>query len=113
MSLSSAIVCDYAGRKSNKGTFNEEAYSPPHGCDRAYRLRAAAERGDALFGTPDTWVVWNLTGGPDGGIHATDVTNASRTMLMDLTTLDWDDELLGFFGIPRPMLPTISASRAP
>ena len=73
-------------------------------------LRAAAERGDALFGTPDSWVVWNLTGGPDGGIHATDVTNASRTMLMDLTTLDWDDELLGFFGIPRAMLPTIHAS---
>ncbi len=76
-------------------------------------LREAAERGDAIFGTPDTWVVWNLTGGPDGGIHATDVTNASRTMLMDLTTLDWDDELLGFFGIPRQMLPTIHASSHP
>jgi len=73
-------------------------------------LREAAERGDALFGTPDTWVVWNLTGGPQGGRHVTDVTNASRTMLMDLTTLDWDDELLGFFGIPRQMLPTIHAS---
>ena len=73
-------------------------------------VREAAERGDALFGTPDTWLVWNLTGGPRGGIHATDVTNASRTMLMDLTTLDWDDELLGFFGIPRQMLPEISAS---
>ena len=73
-------------------------------------LCAAAERGDALFGTPDTWVVWNLTGGPDGGVHTTDVTNASRTMLMDLTTLDWDDELLGFFGIPRAMLPSISSS---
>ena len=76
-------------------------------------LRAAAERGDALFGTPDSWVVWNLTGGPDGGVHTTDVTNASRTMLMDLTTLDWDDELLGFFGIPRSMLPTISSSSDP
>ncbi len=73
-------------------------------------LRETAERGDALFGTPDTWVVWNLTGGPDGGRHVTDVTNASRTMLMDLTTLDWDDELLGFFGIPRAMLPEIEAS---
>jgi glycerol kinase len=73
-------------------------------------LRADAERGDALFGTPDTWVLWNLTGGPHGGIHATDVTNASRTMLMDLTTLDWDDELLGFFGVPRAMLPTIRPS---
>ena len=73
-------------------------------------VREAAERGDALFGTPDTWLVWNLTGGPRGGIHATDVTNASRTMLMDLTTLDWDDELLGFFGIPRRMLPQIHPS---
>jgi glycerol kinase len=73
-------------------------------------LREKAERGDALFGTPDTWVVWNLTGGPDGGRHVTDVTNASRTMLMDLTTLDWDDELLGFFGIPRAMLPEIRPS---
>jgi len=76
-------------------------------------LREAAEHGDALFGTPDTWVVWNLTGGPDGGVHVTDVTNASRTMLMDLTTLDWDDELLGFFGIPRPMLPVIRPSSHP
>jgi glycerol kinase len=76
-------------------------------------LREAAERGDALFGTPDTWVVWNLTGGPDGGVHVTDVTNASRTMLMDLTTLDWDEELLGFFGIPRRMLPTIRPSSHP
>ena len=55
----------------------------------------------------------NLTGGPRGGIHATDVTNASRTMLMDLATLDWDDELLGFFGIPRQMLPEIHASSDP
>ena len=76
-------------------------------------LREAAERGDALFGTPDTWVVWNLTGGPDGGVHVTDVTNASRTMLMDLTTLDWDDELLSFFGIPRRMLPAIRPSSHP
>ncbi|KRE61183.1 glycerol kinase GlpK [Nostocoides sp. Soil756] len=73
-------------------------------------LREAAERGDAVFGTADTWVIWNLTGGPDGGRHVTDVTNASRTMLMDLTTLDWDDELLGFFGIPRAMLPSIHPS---
>lgn len=73
-------------------------------------LRAAGERGDALFGTADTWVVWNLTGGPHGGIHATDVTNASRTMLMDLATLAWDDELLGIFGIPRAMLPAIHPS---
>jgi glycerol kinase len=73
-------------------------------------VREAAERGDALFGTVDTWVLWNLTGGPRGGVHLTDVTNASRTMLMDLETLDWDDELLAFFGVPRPMLPVIAAS---
>ncbi|MEU6082484.1 glycerol kinase GlpK [Streptomyces sp. NPDC047108] len=73
-------------------------------------LREAAESGNALFGTTDCWVLWNLTGGPDGGIHATDVTNASRTMLMNLETLDWDDELLGFFGVPRAMLPRINPS---
>ena len=76
-------------------------------------LREHAERGDALFGTPDTWVLWNLTGGVRGGVHVTDVTNASRTMLMNLETLDWDDELLGFFGIPRAMLPSIRPSSSP
>jgi glycerol kinase len=73
-------------------------------------VRAAAERGDAVFGNTDSWLTWNLTGGVEGGLHVTDVTNASRTMLMDLETLDWDDELLGFFGIPRSMLPTITPS---
>ncbi len=76
-------------------------------------VRAAAERGDAVFGNTDTWLTWNLTGGTDGGLHVTDVTNASRTMLMNLETLDWDDELLGFFGIPRSMLPTIVPSSDP
>jgi glycerol kinase len=70
-------------------------------------LRADAERGDALFGTIDTWLVWNLT---EGEVHVTDVTNASRTMLMDLTTLDWDDELLDLFTVPRAMLPRIVPS---
>ncbi|PRC50698.1 glycerol kinase, partial [Mycobacterium sp. ITM-2017-0098] len=69
-----------------------------------------AEKGDAIFGTTDSWVLWNLTGGHRGGVHATDVTNASRTMLMNLETLDWDDELLGFFDIPRQMLPDIRPS---
>ena len=73
-------------------------------------VREAAENGDAIFGTTDSWIVWNLTGGPAGGVHVTDVTNASRTMLMDLETLDWDDELLGFFDIPRQMLPEIRPS---
>ena len=76
-------------------------------------LRSAAESGDAIFGNTDTWLIWNLTGGPDGGQHVTDVTNASRTMLMNLETLDWDDELLSFFGIPRSMLPQIRPSSAP
>ncbi len=81
--------------------------------DHVDGLREAADSGDALFGTVDSWVVWNLTGGPNGGQHVTDVTNASRTMLMDLETLQWDDELLGFFGIPRSMLPEIRPSSDP
>ncbi|GGZ86588.1 glycerol kinase GlpK [Streptomyces bluensis] len=76
-------------------------------------VREAAERGRAVFGNTDAWVLWNLTGGPNGGIHATDVTNASRTMLMNLETLDWDDELLDVFGIPRAMLPAINPSSHP
>jgi glycerol kinase len=76
-------------------------------------LRAEAQAGDAIFGTIDTWLLWNLTGGPSGGVHVTDVTNASRTMLMSLTTLDWDDELLSFFGVPRRMLPQIMPSATP
>jgi glycerol kinase len=76
-------------------------------------VRAAAERGDAVFGNTDTWVIWNMTGGVNGGSHITDVTNASRTMLMNLETLDWDDELLGFFNIPRSMLPEIHPSSDP
>ena len=76
-------------------------------------VRAAAERGRAIFGTIDSWLLWNLTGGVDGGVHVTDVTNASRTMLMNLETLDWDDELLSFFAIPRSMLPEIRPSSDP
>ena len=74
--------------------------------------RKKAASGDALFGTIDTWILWNLTGGPAGGLHLTDVTNASRTQLVDLATLDWDDELLEAFGIPRDVLPRIVASSA-
>ncbi|WP_350275923.1 glycerol kinase GlpK [Kribbella sp. HUAS MG21] len=76
-------------------------------------VREAAEAGDAVFGNTDTWLLWNLTGGTEGGVHVTDVTNASRTMLMNLETLDWDDELIGFFGIPRSMLPEIRPSSDP
>jgi glycerol kinase len=76
-------------------------------------VREAAENGEAVFGTIDSWLLWNLSGGVAGGAHVTDVTNASRTMLMDLETLDWDEELLGFFGIPREMLPAIRPSADP
>ncbi len=76
------------------------------------RLRRRAEAGDVLLGTMETWLIWKLTGGPDGGVHVTDVTNASRTMLMDLRTLDWDDELLARFEVPRAMLPEVRPSAA-
>ncbi|MDX6211297.1 MAG: glycerol kinase [Frankiales bacterium] len=76
-------------------------------------VRADAEKGDAIFGNTDCWLIWNLTGGTKGGVHVTDPTNASRTMLMNLETLDWDDELLGFFNIPRAMLPEIRPSSDP
>jgi glycerol kinase len=69
-----------------------------------------ASSGELLFGNMDTWVIWNLTGGPDGGLHVTDVTNASRTLLMDLSTLDWDDEICATIGVPRAMLPEIRSS---
>ena len=78
--------------------------------DNVEGLRSMAASGDAVFGTVDTWALWNLTGGVNGGMHATDVTNASRTMLMDLDTLDWDDELLAIMGVPRSMLPEIRPS---
>lgn len=64
---------------------------------------------NCLFGTLDTWILWNLTGGIDGGIHITDVTNASRTMLMNLDTLQWDHRLCSFFRIPMRMLPKIKS----
>jgi len=73
-------------------------------------VRERAESGDVIFGNIDTWVIWQLTGGADGGVHVTDVTNASRTMMMDLKTLDWDEEILGILGVPRAMLPEIKAS---
>jgi glycerol kinase len=76
-------------------------------------LRMSAERGQAVFGNMDTWIIWNLTGGPNGGVHVTDYTNASRTMLLNLRTLDWDDELLTLFNIPRAMLPNIRPSSDP
>ena len=74
------------------------------------RLRQQAEAGDVICGTIDSFLVWKLTGGPDGGLHLTDVTNASRTQLMDLATLQWDPKILSDFGIPAQMLPKIVSS---
>jgi glycerol kinase len=76
-------------------------------------VRKAAEKGEALFGNVDSWVIWWVTGGPKGGAHVTDVTNASRTMLMNLETLAWDDEILSAMEIPRQMLPRIVPSSDP
>jgi len=72
--------------------------------------RDGARKGDVFFGTMETWVIWWLTGGPEGGAHVTDVTNASRTMLMDLHSLEWDDDILGLLNIPKQILPEIVPS---
>jgi glycerol kinase len=78
--------------------------------DNVDGARQRAENGEILFGNIDTWLIWNLTGGTDGGVHVTDVSNASRTMMMDLASLDWSDEILGILSVPRAMLPEIKAS---
>ena len=78
--------------------------------DHVRGARKKAERGELLFGNIDTWLTWNLTGGPQGGKHITDVTNASRTMLMDLETLTWDPDILSIMDIPENMLPEIRSS---
>lgn len=72
--------------------------------------RERAEAGDLIFGTTDTWVLWNLTGGVDGGVHVTDVTNASRTLFLNLETLKWDEDILAEFGVPLSMLPEVRSS---
>jgi glycerol kinase len=81
--------------------------------DNVDGAQAKADAGELAFGNMDTWCIWNLTGGTNGGLHITDVSNASRTMLMNLETLDWDDELLGAIGVPRSMLPEIKPSSTP
>ena len=78
--------------------------------DHVEGARARAERGDLLFGNIDSYLLWNLTGGPHGGVHRTDVTNPSSTQLMDLETLDWDDDLLQLFRVPRSLMPEIRPS---
>lgn len=116
-------ICDRLAADGDEDRFREETglpistyFSGPKIkwlLDNVAGLRVAAERGDAVFGNIDTWLIWNLTGGPNGGAHITDVTNASRTMLMDLHTLDWDDEILRVMGVPRRMLPDIRPSSDP
>ncbi|MBA3011357.1 MAG: glycerol kinase GlpK [Proteobacteria bacterium] len=78
--------------------------------DKNPEIKRAVDKGDAICGTMDTWIIWNLTGGPDKGRHVTDVTNASRTLLMNLNTLEWDDEILKIMGIPKTCLPQIVPS---
>lgn len=78
--------------------------------DHISGARVKAQNGELLFGTIDSWILWNLTGGVDGGLHITDVSNASRTLLMNLETLDWDDDILNLLGISRQMLPLIRSS---
>lgn len=73
-------------------------------------FRERAQQGEILFGTIDSWLIWNLTGGPENGLHITDVTNASRTLCMNLETLDWDPSILEIMGIPGEMLPQIRSS---
>ncbi|MCB0156385.1 MAG: glycerol kinase GlpK [Anaerolineae bacterium] len=81
--------------------------------DNVPEIRAAADRGDALFGNIDTWVIYNLTGGASGGVHVTDVTNASRTMLMNLDGLNWNADIAATMGVPLSMLPEIRPSSDP
>ena len=113
-------ICNQLGREGGQDRFRDKTglplatyFSGPKirwVLDNVPGAREAAERGDAVFGNIDTFLVWWLTGGPDGGVHITDVTNASRTMLMNLETLDWDEEILSAMGVPRQMLPQIRAS---
>ena len=78
--------------------------------DQVPGSRGRAEKGELLFGNIDTWLIWNLTGGVNGGVHVTDVTNASRTLLMNINTLKWDEEMASFLDVPIAMLPAIKPS---
>jgi glycerol kinase len=113
-------ICDELARDGGQDRFRKQVglplatyFSGPKIrwiIDNVPGVKEGAQSGDIVFGNIDSWVVWNLTGGPDGGVHVTDPTNASRTMLMDLNTLDWDDGILDTMGIPRAMLPEIKSS---
>jgi glycerol kinase len=113
-------ICDELARDGGQDRFRKQVglplatyFSGPKIrwiIDNVPGVKEGAQSGDIVFGNMDTWVVWNLTGGPDGGVHVTDVSNASRTLLMDLHMLAWDDELLDAIGVPRAMLPEIRSS---
>ncbi|MFI2204323.1 glycerol kinase GlpK [Streptomyces sp. NPDC020192] len=115
-----APLVEELGRHPGEEFFLQRCCLPPSTYFSALRIRwlfdhvkglqQRADDGEVLFGTMESWLIWNLTGGPEGGLHITDVTNASRTMLMNIRTLTWDDELLDFFGVPRSMLPEIRSS---
>ncbi|GFP36256.1 glycerol kinase, partial [Candidatus Hakubella thermalkaliphila] len=99
--------------KESTGLVSATAFSGPKLkwiLDNVPGVREKAEEGEAIFGNIDTWLIWWLTGGPDGGAHVTDFSNASRTMLMNLKALDWDQKILDYLDIPRQMLPTIRPS---
>jgi len=116
-------ICDELAREGGQDRFRAQVglplatyFSGPKIkwlLDNVEGVRDAAQRGVAIFGNIDTWEIWWLTGGPDGGAHVTDVTNASRTMLMNLETLAWDEQILGVLGIPQQMLPRIVPSSDP
>jgi glycerol kinase len=113
-------ICNELAKEGGQDRFREKVGLPLatyfSGCkikwllENVDGLRAAADQGDAIFGNIDTWLIWNLTGGVKGGVHVTDVTNAARTMLMNLKTLDWDTEILEILGIPPQILPEIRPS---
>ncbi len=113
-------ICDKLSREGGQDRFRNKTglpiatyFSGPKIkwiLDNVPEARSGAERGEALFGTMETWLIWWLTGGPNGGNHVTEVTNASRTMLMDLDSLKWDEQILQIMGIPRQILPQIVPS---
>ncbi|KUN28000.1 glycerol kinase [Streptomyces corchorusii] len=115
-----APLVDALGEDPGEAFFLDRCGLPPSTYFSALRIRwlfdhvkgveQRARDGEVLFGTMESWLIWNLTGGTDGGLHITDVTNASRTMLMNIRKLAWDEELLDFFRVPRSMLPEIRSS---
>ncbi|MFH8992402.1 glycerol kinase GlpK [Streptomyces sp. NPDC017940] len=115
-----SALCNELGGADGQDRFREQTglplasyFSGPKASwllDNVPGLRARAERGDIAFGTIDSWLIWNLTGGTDGGVHVTDVTNAGRTMLMNLETLQWDPAILSAMNVPEAVLPEIRSS---